>query len=400
MSGPRSRHEPPRHEPPAIHQAWTPYLSESDHVFSLQHPTAPVSPAAGAMASLKSQKSSESIVVSPSSKSHRLVDVPENDSPESLAQLSLKTASPASPLLSPRVLYLKAKKEIEWKLKQKQHQDSYIRHPTHADSQLDATSRTDYSCNDLAPDEDCRTQATVEGTKKFLASQSISKTGTWFKDELHTSKIGRKLFGKAPWHRKESGDSFTSVSSSIRAVLKGKTPPATPANYGLSFASAQTHSQPKMTIGAGLILELPGSCNLSNSQFPGGEAVRVSTPPMDEDTADGKPRAFFTSLTPPRPDGETSTKTASSSTHSTKRFSIHGSSMVSQPREWWEQIPQRGCRRDTLGTAGSSVNKFDLDIPEHLPGSPMCPADKRHKSGGTGVCAYHGRRITRSTMRE
>ncbi|KAM0253291.1 hypothetical protein ACHAQJ_007345 [Trichoderma viride] len=376
MSGARSRYEPPRHELPAINQVWTPYLSESDHVFSLQHPTAPVSPAAVAMTPSKSQQSSESIVVSPSSKYNRLVNVPEDTSPESLALSSLKTGSPTTPLLSPRVMYLKAKKEIESKIKQNHHEDSYIHYPTDIATQPDVKLETKPFCSDLAPDEHCRTQATVEGTRKFLAAQNISKTGTWFKDELQTSKIGRKLFGKAPWHRKESGDSFISVSSSIRAVLKGKTPPATPANHGLSYAS---------------------SYHLSNSPFPGGEAVRVSTPPIDEDTADGRPRAFFTSLTPPMPDGETSTKTTSSSVRSAKHYSSHGS-MASQPREWWEQMPQRGCRRDILDTTGSSSGRFEFDVPEHLPRSPMCPSNKRHKSGGTGVCVYHGRRRTRSIL--
>lgn len=92
------------------------------------------------------------------------------------------------------------------------------------------------------------------------------------------------------------------------------------------------------------------------------------------------------------PDGETSTKTASPSVRSTKRYSVHSSSMASQPREWWEQIPQRGGRRDLLDAHGSFTSRFEFDIPEHLPRSPMCPANKRHKSGGTGVCVYHGRR--------
>lgn len=37
-------------------------------------------------------------------------------------------------------------------------------------------------------------------------------------------------------------------------------------------------------------------------------------------------------------------------------------------------------------------NDFEFDMPEHLPNSPMCPANVNHKSGGTGVCVYHGRR--------
>lgn len=125
----------------------------------------------------------------------------------------------------------------------------------------------------------------------------------------------------------------------------------------------------------------------------------MSTPPIDEDTADGRPRAFFTSLTPPMPDGENSTKTASSSVRSTNRYSVHSSSsMASQPREWWEQIPQRGGRRDFLDTNSGSAGRFEFDVPEHLPMSPMCPANKRHKSGGTGVCVYHGRKRAGSIL--
>ncbi|UKZ59595.1 uncharacterized protein TrAtP1_000896 [Trichoderma atroviride] len=249
MSGPRSRYEKPRHDLPAIQQVWTPYLSESDHVFSLQHPTEPVSPAAVAMTLPRSQQSSESIVVSPSSKSHRLVNVPEIPSPESLAQSFPKTGPPTTPLLSPRLLYMRAKKEIESKIKQKHHDDSYIHQPTAIGIRPDIEYSTKSSCINLTFDEDRQTRATVEGTKKFLAAQNISRSGTWFKDELHTSRIGRKLFGRAPWHRKESAESLTSVSSSIRSVLKGKTPPATPANHGLSYTSTY---------------------NLSTSPFPGG----------------------------------------------------------------------------------------------------------------------------------
>jgi hypothetical protein len=33
----------------------------------------------------------------------------------------------------------------------------------------------------------------------------------------------------------------------------------------------------------------------------------------------------------------------------------------------------------------------DWDVPDHLPSSPLCPANPKHTSGGTGVCVYHGR---------
>ncbi|KAL9018238.1 MAG: hypothetical protein Q9185_004452 [Variospora sp. 1 TL-2023] len=37
---------------------------------------------------------------------------------------------------------------------------------------------------------------------------------------------------------------------------------------------------------------------------------------------------------------------------------------------------------------------FELNVPEHLPSSPLCPRHPKHKSGGKGVCVYHGRTKT------
>ncbi|KAH7047501.1 hypothetical protein B0J12DRAFT_124499 [Macrophomina phaseolina] len=48
------------------------------------------------------------------------------------------------------------------------------------------------------------------------------------------------------------------------------------------------------------------------------------------------------------------------------------------------------------GDGGGPV--FVWDIPEHLPGSPLCPLSPKHKSGGKGICVYHGRRKTRDML--
>ncbi|KAI0199270.1 hypothetical protein F4808DRAFT_218807 [Astrocystis sublimbata] len=56
-------------------------------------------------------------------------------------------------------------------------------------------------------------------------------------------------------------------------------------------------------------------------------------------------------------------------------------------KDWWEvavAVPAQYSQVDKRA-------QFQFDLPEHLPTSPMCPANKRHKSGGTGVCVYHGR---------
>ncbi|KAK5119571.1 hypothetical protein LTR85_007399 [Meristemomyces frigidus] len=35
---------------------------------------------------------------------------------------------------------------------------------------------------------------------------------------------------------------------------------------------------------------------------------------------------------------------------------------------------------------------FELDVPDHLPNSPLCPLNPRHKSGGKAICPLHGRK--------
>lgn len=34
------------------------------------------------------------------------------------------------------------------------------------------------------------------------------------------------------------------------------------------------------------------------------------------------------------------------------------------------------------------------DVPDHLPGSPLCPLDANHRDGGKGICPLHGSRKT------
>ncbi|KAK1964253.1 hypothetical protein LY78DRAFT_160503 [Colletotrichum sublineola] len=65
---------------------------------------------------------------------------------------------------------------------------------------------------------------------KDTSTAPLSKALSWFtnKEEQLGSKHRAGWFGKAPWHRKDSDETVSSVTSSVREVLAGKTPPATP----------------------------------------------------------------------------------------------------------------------------------------------------------------------------
>ncbi|KAK1998678.1 hypothetical protein LX36DRAFT_656320 [Colletotrichum falcatum] len=65
---------------------------------------------------------------------------------------------------------------------------------------------------------------------KDTSTAPVTKALSWFihKEEQTGSKHGTDWFGKAPWHRKDSDETVSSVTSSVREVLARKTPPATP----------------------------------------------------------------------------------------------------------------------------------------------------------------------------
>ncbi|PQK17325.1 hypothetical protein BB8028_0007g05200 [Beauveria bassiana] len=215
--------------------------------------------------------------------------------------------------------------------------------------------------------------STDDHTHHERAVPGLGKTGTWLREEFGSAKRAKKIFGRAPWNRKDSTATFSSVSSSIREVLRGDTPPASP------------------------LMPFTTTCDNTwiTNTFPGGEAVRVSTPPMDEDTADGKPRGFFGPLTPPESDttGSQTYHTPMTSTYASPKYNAHRMSVAIPSREWWEGKLQKPTRHKDTNCA----TKFEFDVPEHLPNSPMCPANVRHKSGGSGLCVYHGRRRALST---
>ncbi|KAI9678341.1 MAG: accessory factor associated with RNA polymerase II [Caeruleum heppii] len=106
------------------------------------------------------------------------------------------------------------------------------------------------------------------------------------------------------------------------------------------------------------------------------EATRVGTPPGLSDRDTGRKRGYFFDLN--APGGES-------------------------PEDW---VPERSAdERPRLARAPTLTRwygvrlddeapeelPFELDVPEHLPNSPLCPANVAHPSRGKGICVYHGR---------
>lgn len=68
-------------------------------------------------------------------------------------------------------------------------------------------------------------------------------------------------------------------------------------------------------------------------------------------------------------------------------------------REWWATIkhpksPDKSPSEKFLlqYEMPSSTNSFELNYPEHLPNSPLCPKHPKYIGRGLRVCAYHGRK--------
>lgn len=190
-----------------------------------------------------------------------------------------------------------------------------------------------------------------------------------------------------------------STSSSIRSLMMGKPPPGTPAERETYTGSdQQQYFRVELTE--------PGA-----PTFLPSEARRINTPPSGKHKGPG----FFIDYTAPvdappferRPttdkyggsaslfsdDNDDSDKennddnNDSSSLHAPKKHNHKKSRRVSVT-EWYrvklDAIDAETPREQTR-------TAFVEEVPDHLPNSPLCPRNPRHKSGGRGVCAMHGR---------
>jgi hypothetical protein len=196
-----------------------------------------------------------------------------------------------------------------------------------------------------------------------------------------------------------------SYTSSIRKMRRGDTPLNTPdpkETYRIKRSrSAETEEFFKIDI----------SVRGGTSYLP-SEARRIHTPPLPGDGPGQKRMGFFFDYTAPSPAESPTTENSLNN----EREQAHSSAPNVRPRrgrtvggtDWYEaQLAKvdavdeaRSASRSTSAGLGRSEKDnekgkekkvVDLNVPEHLPSSPLCPRHAKHEGRGTGVCWMHGR---------
>ncbi|GAW10747.1 hypothetical protein ANO14919_000820 [Xylariales sp. No.14919] len=379
----------------------SPYLTEEAHVQSLQWPSIEATVRRSSISGGSVFRSRVALSPSPLHFSSA-EDELESDriSPSTVGKQAARAESPDTinaDLLTPSaatVREVKPKKSfVNWRMLSERRQ-----RPRRSQTSSDNSQGSDTIY--LQPP---RPQGTTASPLRKTSSVSEKSRGS-------LKGLSTKLFTKARWHRKISSSSVASTSSSLQTSVRSHSPTTPVSERGDAAATA----------------------NAWASEYPGGEATRVQTPRIFQNSYDQFPRSFFADLSPPLPphrplsrqEGQANLKKTTLSTS----FTPGDSSASSTPRapskrnnegpsdsdsdsdtksvirdsskrptragergkEWWEV---------SVPTSYGAVDQrsFKFDLPEHLPSSPMCPANRRHKSGGTGVCVYHGRAKDRAT---
>ncbi|OWP04612.1 hypothetical protein B2J93_4891 [Marssonina coronariae] len=192
--------------------------------------------------------------------------------------------------------------------------------------------------------------------------------------------ISLRRFGLAPWHRRSSHESILSASSSVFKLLLGKAPSATP-NPEHQYEAHGGANYAKVDIASPDPLE---------PNFLPSEAKRVNTPPMFPGTPAVQARGFFFDLNSSK-DNNASPRSNGSSAGAIVQSKGHPPLL-----DWWEADTEHTSMGNkstkAMPKAHSPPAAFELTLPEHFPNSPLCPKNPKHKTGGTGICPYHGRK--------
>lgn len=204
------------------------------------------------------------------------------------------------------------------------------------------------------------------------------------------------------WQHLRTGlsSSTRSSSSSLRSLMRGKPSPSTPEPESMYIGSDQNKY---------IAVQLTDP---NAPTFLPSEARRIQTPPLGTpQKGSRKLRGFFFDYNKPG-DDETQYSMNSDSTmpvsmglesksDDARSFTPMLARNLQNPPDTPRKLSEREWHRvkmnDIEGDHGHSGTQFTLDIPEHLPNSPLCPRHPKNKSGGKGACVYHGRNVSRGS---
>lgn len=202
-------------------------------------------------------------------------------------------------------------------------------------------------------------------------------------------KHRRHIF-RPSYRRQHTGHSS---SSSVLRVKRGKPPVSTPNDECMYTGSdSQKYMRVELT-------------EPNAPTYLPSEARRIGTPPLPGDG--GKLRGFFFDYNAPRSAGEEQAERDKPATRTnTAPFLPRSRNLtVESPRRTSPRSSSPRLQRSdddvhwfrvkvALDETEDQRDSFELNVPEHLPSSPLCPRHPKHKSGGKGICVYHGRNKT------
>lgn len=168
-----------------------------------------------------------------------------------------------------------------------------------------------------------------------------------------------------------------SSSSSIQRLKLGIPPLNTPDSREMYTSSdGQQHPVVEMT-------------SRDGPAFLPSEARRIDTPDLPSSSPRLRQGFFFD-------------ETTSSDSNSSPRAEERQSGNRDRDRD---HEPKRRTEADWYRVRAAAMKakdaqfRFELNVPEHLPNSPLCPKHPKNRhTGGKGVCVYHGRRSSNSKV--
>ncbi len=221
-----------------------------------------------------------------------------------------------------------------------------------------------------------------------LTSPSGSSTSNMSAASIGSKPKHRNLL-RPRYHRQQTGHSS---SSSVLRIMLGETPVGTP-NDDCMYTGSDSQQYFRVELTA------PHAPTYLPS-----EARRIGTPPLPGNS-NSKLRGFFFDYNAPRSALEAPIGPWPSGPMDVMTMLPRQDNMKPPQSPTGQRSSGARLQRDDPDVNWFRVNvgieqaqeergMFELNVPEHLPSSPLCPRHPKHKSGGKGVCVYHGRNRT------